>query len=722
MYRSLYTFGQWLVYASLFLPLLIIDSFLFPFITPRNFVFRLFMLLAAGVVVLLWLNFKELRPTKKDKVTWAVFAVVAAKIVSSIFGVNFYNSFWSNYERMEGLITWIFFAVFFALVVTVFRTGKEWKQLFRVALIPAAIVALYGLGQAWELSFVDVARHSRIESRLGNAAYVGAYMVIHIGIAAYVWLKDKITFWRWFSAICLIGFHLAMFYSATRGAILGWFAGLAVALVLLVWWGNNKKIQHGALAVFAGLLVLVGVLFVAKESDFVRNTEVLRRMTTITLQEGTVNSRLNIWEIAWEGFKERPLFGWGQENFNYIFNKHFHSNIGEVWVDRAHNNLLDQLSMGGIVTFLAYLFLITLPFYYAWKLRKYDVQVSVLLFGLWTAYVVQNQFVFDSLNTYLLFFILIAFVYSLYRNQENEDAGLTTTLNKAAFSVEYSSIIAAGLLLVIIIAISLSWVPGFSANRLAILAFRRSQVAPSESIQYFKDAIDLESFGTKEIALQSQAFTQNLMVRTDVTDQIKTESLLMSIAALEVAQEREPNDVRLLMTLGNMYQTARVMNPAYLDEADRVFAHAVTLGPGRVDPYSNLAQIDLFKGANAAALEHMFEAIESDPKSQDAHFNLLQVLVLNKMYDEAYEQAVYFQNTFEELLPHQLSGLAQVYVETEHWDEAIGVLEILVLGFPDNATYWDQLATVYDVIGRIDDADAARARMQAIQQAQQQSQ
>ena len=55
--------------------------------------------------------------------------------------------------------------------------------------------------------------------------------------------------------------------------------------------------------------------------------------------------------MAFEGVKERPILGWGQSNYNYVFNKYYRPELleGEAWFDRVHNIVMDWLIAGGII-------------------------------------------------------------------------------------------------------------------------------------------------------------------------------------------------------------------------------------------------------------------------------------------------------------------------------------------------------------------------------------
>src|SRR3989344_191063 len=101
---------KYLLYAGIFavpfLAFIVSSSMFFPFITGKNFSFRII----TEVMTALWLVLLLFDSRYKPKKSWmlamlAIFVGVVA--LSSVFGENFYRSFWSNYERMEGVGTYL---------------------------------------------------------------------------------------------------------------------------------------------------------------------------------------------------------------------------------------------------------------------------------------------------------------------------------------------------------------------------------------------------------------------------------------------------------------------------------------------------------------------------------------------------------------------------------------------------------------------------------------
>ncbi|MBI2047835.1 MAG: O-antigen ligase family protein [Parcubacteria group bacterium] len=407
----------WLVrvcaYLLPFTVLIIANSLFFPFITGKNFIFRILVeIMAAGWVGLLIIDFKKYWPQWNFvSISYTVF--ISAIFVSAVFGVDFVTSFWSNFERMEGLVTHLHLLLLFFILAGTFRTKREWFTLFGVSITASILLAFYGLLEKTG-EIVSVADSSRIISTLGNPLYVAAYLSFHIFLSAFLWLQTKSKFLKWMLAGIIIFEISIFFFTEARGAFVGMLAGLGIISVLSFFAtkGASKKIVLGSVLV---ILVLIPVfLNVFKHSPVIANNDTLSRFASISLQAG--EARFTIWGIAFDAFKERPILGWGMGNFDVPFAKHYDPNMfgQEPWFDRVHNMPLEWLVTGGAVTFLAYLtFLgsLIVALIVAVRHSILSPQSAFIFVGMFTAYLIQLLFVFDTLGTYLLSVFMFGFLY-----------------------------------------------------------------------------------------------------------------------------------------------------------------------------------------------------------------------------------------------------------------------------------------------------------------------
>src|SRR5437016_2533805 len=98
---------RWVVFGGIFaLPFivfLVAQSLFFPFITGKNFTFRIIVEIKTGAYLALALANPVYRPRRSYLLgVFALFVVIVA--LADAFGVYPFKSFWSNYERMDGWV------------------------------------------------------------------------------------------------------------------------------------------------------------------------------------------------------------------------------------------------------------------------------------------------------------------------------------------------------------------------------------------------------------------------------------------------------------------------------------------------------------------------------------------------------------------------------------------------------------------------------------------
>jgi len=219
-----------------------------------------------------------------------------------------------------------------------------------------------------------------------------------------------------YGAIALLN-TVILYYTATRGAILGLIGGLVLTGLIIAFKEKQnlifRKIAYGTL----GAVALVVVLFLSfRHSDFVKKSLVLSRFENLSFSEIKTQGRYFVWPMAIKGFEERPLLGWGQENFNFVFNKYYDPRMygQEQWFDRTHDVFLDWLIAGGILGFLAYFSMYAALLYYLWRKESILTLTEKSIFTVMiAAYLFHNIFVFDNLISYIMFFSILAFVHSI---------------------------------------------------------------------------------------------------------------------------------------------------------------------------------------------------------------------------------------------------------------------------------------------------------------------
>lgn len=398
-----------------FVPFIVSTSLFFPFITGKSLIFRLIVEIILACYIVLALRDESVRP----RFSWILGTLTIFLLclgLSDIFAVNPFKAFWSNYERMEGYITLLHLGAYFLVLSSIFKTQQIWNRLLVTSLGASAIMSIYAFFQLAGKITINQGG-VRVDGTLGNAAYLAIYTVFHIFIAALLFVRFKDKSKRILIAVAALMNLVVLYFTATRGAILGFLGGVFLTLIFLLYKSEKghivKKVSIGGIV---GLIIFSGLFFAIKDMDFVKESPVLSRFSSLSFSEIKTQGRYYVWPMAWQGFLEKPILGWGQEGFNFVFNKYYDPRMynQEPWFDRAHSTPLDWLIAGGALGLLSYLSIFIALIFYLFRSSKDDFSWNEkgVMLGLVSAYVFNNIFVFDQISSYILFFTVLAYVHS----------------------------------------------------------------------------------------------------------------------------------------------------------------------------------------------------------------------------------------------------------------------------------------------------------------------
>ncbi|RME56073.1 hypothetical protein D6779_11280 [Candidatus Parcubacteria bacterium] len=463
-------FAKWCLIASLLVPIFVARSTFFPFIGIKDYFFRLFVELALIGVLLWWAFEADQKETTarlhalRSPLFLAVSIFVLVFLLATLFAYDPVGAFWSNYERGEGGFQMLHYYLFFSLLLVLFRDWKEWRQALGVFLVAATLMILYGVASVWSpgssfsSSFVgpfsatppDKVPHSlfvrlfggaRFQGSLGNPAYVAPYLMFAMAFAFLLWLgpgrRIQSKLLRTVGYGFLIAFFLLFFVlSQTRGAFLGMGAAVVVAVAYLAVRMHGRW-RRGAVVALVLLALAGGTMYALRDTPWMRRIP-LTRIFRIGLHEQTVQTRLWTWGSAWKGFLERPILGWGPENFSAVFDKYFDTRhfspnrSSETWFDRAHSIYFDYLAETGILGLLAFLGIWGTFFFqfFKWAAGRTRERrmaqgefsspvLQALFLAVPVGYLVQGIAIFDVLPIYLGIFFFLALSQFLFSQQHH---------------------------------------------------------------------------------------------------------------------------------------------------------------------------------------------------------------------------------------------------------------------------------------------------------------
>lgn len=623
----------------LFTPLILLENFYFPFIVPRNLFFRL--LVDVIFSLYLYLSFVDInyRP-KFNKGFVLFFLFVISLTISSLLGGNFGYSFWSNFERMDGLVNWLHIILYIIVLLGVFKTKEQWHGFFKISLFSALISALIALGQKFGLSFVMASAGGvRLTALMGNAAYVASYLMLHSFIAIYLLkIEWKKLAWRYFYIFSLILFIFILISTQTRGAFLGLLV-FAVLFVLGYLWTqrrNRNKLYYGALVLLMAIFIFVALLFTQKQAPWVQNVFLFNKIANISLSDTTAQSRLMIWRNSLEGVKEKPMFGWGEENFIYVFNKYFpieifHDTGSEVWFDRPHNILVQHLVQGGIVGLLLYL---SVFFYLIFLLyKKYLQDKNAWFFSLfWSAFLlsflVHDLFIFDSVNTNIILYLILAFLW-----QENANISLDKFFN---FFTKYKHFIGLSLATIFLILSVYFFYLGPLISNLSLIKFlsysygAKTTADLSLALATWDRSFTASYLGHKEKAENLQKITLALVQNQSIDTKIKIEFFNKTSLVLEEFVKKYPDDVRMAFFLVDFYSTFQTYQPEFVEQNIALLEHLHEVAPQRPDTLLRLTSAYLANSEVDRAIETAKQLVALAPWAKAVYWNNFRVAVAAK--------------------------------------------------------------------------------------------
>ncbi len=683
------------------IPFIVTNSMFFPFITGKNFIFRFLVEVIFGLWILLALKNRIYRPS----FSWigiAVFLFIFIIAIADLFGENPFKSFWSNFERMEGFVGLLHLGAYFLVAGTVLNTRRLWFNLANVSVLASVIMGIYGLVQIAGKLVINQGG-VRVDGTFGNAAYLAVYMIFHVFITALLLIKWRgASFVRYFYIGAIFLQIYILFETATRGAILGLVGGLLLTSLLIVIFGREyKQLRKVSFVFIMVVLLAVTSLFIARNTSFVKDGLVLSRLASISLSEGS--SRFTIWSMAFEGFKERPVLGWGQENFNYVFNKYYDPSLykDEPWFDRAHNIFFDWLIAGGALGLLTYLSIFLATLYYLWRKESrvhFSILESSLLTGLLAAYFIHNIFVFDNVVSYILFFSVLAYVYNETRAGEGNGLCSSFRISKGVLHRLVTPLVIVSMFG----GVYLLNGTGLAKATRVIDALSASDL--SNRTEIFRELTSgARGLGSQEITEQLVQ-TAIAVVRSNASIEQKQEVFSLSEKELKRQIRYAPNDARLHVFLGSLYDQF-----SQQEKARDEIKQALKLSPNKQRIHYQLAFNYLNSGKYEESLKAFKKTYELDPDSDESRIYYAS-LALYSGQDELANEIL------KPIISHRLDTLGVsviddevllgAYVKTGRFDKVLEIWEYRAKNNPKNAKILLSLSATLIQLGRNEEAIA----------------
>lgn len=599
------------IYGGLLLPVAFFPVVIFPFVFSKLLFFQVLIGLTFPAYLILALVEPEYRP-KFVPLYAAITAYFCALLLSVVFAVDPGRAWWGNQERMNGLFTLLHFFAWLTMAVSLLKTWDQWKKILLYEVALSGFMAIVALLQKPFPRLLSFPAGARVGGLLDNPIYMGAYQIFNLFFILLLWLHGasrKTRLWLVLFAILDVGAFIA---AQSRGALLGLAFGIVTFAVTFAIMTPHKKAKVSVLSAAVILFLTYGAIFAMRDTAFVKQTP-LSRLTNFEVASRT---RLIAWDIAWKGFLERPLTGWGLDDFHILFNEKYNPEslehgYYETWFDRAHNTVMDALSMTGIFGTITFFSMFVALFYSvarAYRSRWIDDRMASIFYALPVAYFVQNLFVFDQPAGFTMSFFMYALIIRATTKGFASTAPADRTEDRNTTAAQKKNVPWLALGVLQALAILLVW-------RMSVLPARASYYT-IQSNNYFSSGYFPQAFALAKIAaaiptpyLDEQTFLQARNVI----------SLLDSGKLQQFPQWREWHDLVLDLTKRHLTEHPRNTHPHF------IFARFL-------DAFSTLIPED---GPHAE--QEYLAALKSSPKRQQLYFNIGRFYIQHGRQKDGYE-------------------------------------------------------------------------------------
>lgn len=703
---------------SLFFVLFVFGQVVFPYITSKQIPFNILM----EILFVFWLVFILKYPAYRPKInliTYGLLAYFLVVLISAFTGVDFNLSFWGDLERMLGFFHLFHFFIFYLILITAFRSWSDWRILFGTSVLVATIVSLIGL--------LGENPHSTI----GNTTYVSGYIIFNLFFALILFIRERAG-WRYFYFLPMLIMFLQFTRMKTSGAIIGLFGGIFIVLVLLAILHAKRKVKIKLSALILATLLVVIFIFSQQEATWFQNS-FLRNLTS---QKTTFQTRWLSWQGAWQDFSNHPIIGTGFGNYAIIFDRQFDPKFfdydqTETYFDRAHNNLIDIASTTGLLGLLSYLSIFVFALIYLFKqlkvnnfkvdstsIGKKNLEI-VFIFGLLTAYFIQNLAVFDSFVTYIGLMIILGFIIWLRRENELKE-GLPANAYVASSRLQGAR---EGWLLAILLLIIWIFISQFNLKPWRMLT---GVIEGYKQVLSGKTIDGLETFKTSLSGTPLDRDARSTLINLAISNPILFTALPpeeMQSAYDYVVELSQKNlaynnqDSLFLLQLSQLYDLgARIFSDdpikkdLYADKSLEFSEKAILASPGRIPVYLSKSQALLIKNDLEAAINVLEYAANLNTNYANTFCRLGQLYLLNNQDDQAVSafNTCIDSGAISKLgAPSALAVTATFLVERGDYERAIIVVEELVKTYDEDPDVWLNLAQLYLTVNNEDKAREA---------------
>lgn len=713
----------WGICLILFLPIIILPPTFQPSVWSRTILFRIILTVLISIFLFGFLYKKELSfsiPKIKNRIYIPFFILLAfftTLILATIFSQDIGFSVFGSPSRAGGLLNLLFFFIF-VVFLTIFTKENQWSRFFNLLFTTGVLASSLAIVQYFNILeniFISF-EGGRTPSFLGNSTFLAIYMLF-LAFLSFTFLiqkkggKKKIIY-----AILFSLFIFTILITASRAAYLGLLVGFFYFFFFYPVRNfvsddtNPKKLKTLKIIATSLLLIILFVVFLFNSFPQLSEKNSLFKIAVDRLSIKKVamdltGTRFAAWQITLEAIKDKPILGWGPENFYIGFEKHYDptmSNLQRLWWDRPHNIFLDVAVSSGIISLLLYI-----AFWLAlfWQLQIYkrkrcnskNTYFAHGLQAMFIGYLSTLFFNFDSFPTYLISFFFIG--YSFYLISEQSEKTIIYPPQSKIF--QKKTIFIVFLLLVLLFLWFWNIKPLYLNEKMNII----SNLVVSKNCKKALEMIDDENWGKAGVLKPYVALKYSDTIKKCVSlhPEKEVEYSKKALEYLKNGAILQPKFTRTWLLMGSFVNVlvAREKNQdnknRLIEEARGYLNKALYLSPKRQEILVEMEKNYLLTKDYHAMKTIAEDCIKIDDSRRECYWYLgiAEIFMGNQ---EVGKKHIEESMTKWGSAPAYIQ-LGAAYLSQNNYIEASEAYRYLVADYPDNASYHAVAALLYKKVG-----------------------
>ncbi len=739
---------DWLCKTGLFiiliLPVLAVPPWIFPPDWGKTIIFRCIF---SAALFLFFYNlfykngykFSELIKNldfKKNIIFWLLAAFAVLLLLSSIFSVDPLFSFLGSPDRGGGSINLIFYIIFSATAFLVFKK-EDWQKAWNISLFTGVLVSLIAIFQAYGLlKSIFIPFEGRPPSVIGGPIFLATYLLLLCFITISLFAKEqpfgiaqgKNKRTKIFYIFDIVLFLYVILLTGSRAAYVGLLAGFLYFFFFYSFKfvsADKKRLLFLSkiLALVLLAAVVYGVFYINygdKQSKLLKYLETNKKvqgiLSRLSIQSALNDPRFSAWQVGFKSIKERPILGWGPENYSVAFDKYYDPSLPFIskqwggWWDRAHNLLLETAVTEGIPAMLIYLSLFIVLF---WQIQKSkskeeDKKNQIMLHGIQSAliaYFVDLFFTFDTFVSYIIFFLLVSYsLHLINKNQTVNENSQIKKQNNRAYNNSKRRPITIILFCVLLLFLWKDNIKPFFANiQKNIAEYLVNNKECSPAFQKMDKIMPQHSFLDSYLRVQYVSFIKKCAQNKPENSTVYAEK---GIELLSEAIKTQPLYTRSWIFLGAFSTVVassekdQAKKNELLSQAKHYLEKAAELAPNHQEIVQEQAKIEMVKGNYQNMKTAAEKCVALDKSLGECYFTLaLSQIYLKDPAGAAINMKKAEENRYYTDSAASLVQLVNVYAVIEDYKNLAATYESLIKINSNVAQYHSSLAFAYAKLG-----------------------